>query len=200
MTSKDNKQPVSLARFEGMQSVRTTFRLSPKADGVLNNLVKATKSTIKEILDNFAKAVLTDKTWTDVIATAAKKVDIGENSIRKTFVISKTTLTLVSTTAKRKGVPRDALFESLILLAEQLMNNARIQQPEKHKKAQTIINDFWDRALKLETQLKDLLGEDDPVYMRSLYVATILMNLSMAIDSEREKGIPIDPDDIGQQD
>ena len=189
-----------MAGVEGMQSVRTTFRLSKKADEALDSLGKTTKTTIKELLGNFAKGILTEKAWEDAIVDAAKNVDLGQDSVRKTFVISKAALTLINTTAKKRSVPRDALVESLIVLADQLVNTARKLQPEKHKKAQKIIGGFWDRTNEVEAELKELLGEDDPVYVRFTFVATILMNLSLAIDAEIEKGIPVNPDDIGQQD
>lgn len=199
MNSKDVKPSLSLAGVEGMQSVRTTFRLSKKADEALDSLGTATKTTIKELLGNFAKGILTEKVWEDIIVDSAKNVDLGQNSVRKTFVISKTALTLINTTAKKRGVPRDALVESLIVLADQLVSSARKLQPEKHKTAQSVIGDFWDKANEVEAELKELLGEDDPVYVRFSFVGTILMNLSMAIDAEIEKGIPVNPDDIGQQ-
>ncbi len=198
MITKNNKTQISLAGLEGMQSVRTTFRLSTGTDELLETIVKASQSTTKELLDKFAKIFLKDKTFTDIVIDNAKKMTVSQG-VRKTFVISKTALTLISTTAQLRSVSRDALVESIIVIADGLIKAAKLHQPENHKKAQTIIGDFWKQADVVEKKLRDLLGDEDPVYIRFGYVCTILMNLSLAIDAEIENGTPVDPDDIGQQ-
>ncbi|MBA4416837.1 MAG: hypothetical protein C0392_02835 [Syntrophus sp. (in: bacteria)] len=196
----DKKSHLSLDGLERMQSVRTTFRFSKKAEEALDRLRKTTKITMKGMLDRFAELFLKDKAATAMLvkeaATVAASHDLG---VRKTWVVSKATLTLISVTAQANGLSRDTLAESLVLLADEVIRTAKLQQPEKHKEAQKIIGDFEKQVRQIEDQLGDLLGEDDPIYNRFRFVGTILMNLSFAIDAEIKNGTPVDPDDMAQQ-
>ena len=200
-STADKKPHLSLDGLESMQSVRTTFRFSKRAEEALDRLRKATKITTKEMLDKFARLVLKDKTLTAILVETAATVDASKDlGARKTWVISKAALTLISITAQAERLSRDALAECLVLFADELIKTAKHQQPENHKKAKEVIGDFWRQADQIEDQLGNLLGEDDPIYMRFGFVGTILMNLSMAIDAEIEKGTPVDADDMSQQD
>jgi len=196
----DKKPHLSLDGLEGIQSVRTTFRFSERAEKALDRLKNVTKTTTKEILDKFARVVLQNKDLTEILAENVAKGSASQDlGARKTWVISKVTLTLINSTAQLKGLSRDALAEGLVLFADDLIKEVKRNRPEQHKQAHAIIDDFWHQAEQIENQLTNLLGEDDPIYMRFQFVGTILMDLSMAIDAEIQEGTPIDPDDMSQQ-
>lgn len=199
----DKRTHLSLDGLESGQSVRTTFRFSEKAEDALDRLSKTTKVTKKDILDRFARLVLKDDALTAMLIKEAKEaatVTVGQDlGDRKTWVLTKAALTLIKSTAQKTGMSRDALAESLVLFADALIKAANQQRPKKHKEAQKVIENFQRHAEQIEDQLGELLGEDDPIYMRFGFVVTILMNLSMAIEAEMEKGTPIDPDDMSQQ-
>ena len=200
MKPDDKKISLSLDGLESGQSVRTTFRFSERAEEALKRLSKTAKVTKKDILDKFARLVLKDEKMTAVLLQEAAVVTTSQNlGVRKTWVVTKAALNLINNTATKNRLSRDALAESLVLFVDELMKLASQQRPEKHKQAQKIVGNFLRRSTQIEEQLNNLLGEDDPIYVRFGYIVTILMNLSMAIDAEIEKGTPIDPDEIGQQ-
>jgi len=72
------------------------------------------------------------------------------------------------------------------------------EEREKEQKASEIVNDFWDEAEKIEQQLTELLGKDNPITQRFGLISTIIMDLSSAIDNKLTKGKPIDPNDFSQ--
>jgi hypothetical protein len=199
-SASDKKTHLSLDGLELGQSVRTTFRFSERAEDALDRLSKTTKVTKKDILDRFARLILKDDALTTRLVKEASKVAANQElGVRKTWVITKATLKLIRDKSQTNGLSRDALAESLVLFANELIKTANQQRPEKHKEALKIIDDFWKNAEQIEDQLGDLLGEDDPICERFRYVVPIIMNLSMAIEAEIKKGTPIDPDDMSQQ-
>ena len=183
-------------------SVRTTFRLSAEALEGLEWLARQSGVTKKETFDELCN-------WLDVL----KKKDVLNKDtflklreshellkkhrgdlIRKTYVISDQARRTLEKTAKDYEVSRDNLLEDLILIVKLLVESYEKKRLSDHgEEALEMIDDFWHKAEELESKLRELLGDDDPIYQRFGMVVTHLMSLSIDIEREQKDGTPIDP-------
>jgi hypothetical protein len=196
MIPTHQKTRLSLDSLAGMRSVRTTFRLSQRADEALSQLRKTSKVTAKAMLDVLTTAFLQTSLFTDLsMETAGAKTGDEGSRIRKTWVISKTALTLINSTAKTKGISRDRLVESMILLYQAIIEQSR--KPEKCKEALKMVKDLWNQADTVKSTLWDIWDTDDKE------LNGILDTLDWALDTLRglietriEQDFPAEPESL----
>jgi hypothetical protein len=198
MELTDKKTRPSLEHFEGLQSVRTTFRFSKQALEAQAYLRKRLKITPQKMLNNVTTSgFLANNELAEVLAelteAARKSAESDPTGVRKTWGISKATLYALNKTAKEKGITRDALVEGIIVCMEILCKAADQKRPENHKIALEMVEKFWVQAQDLNQELVDLLGEEDPIVMRLGDVLSMLDSLNQAIEAEIEQGIPVSP-------
>jgi hypothetical protein len=175
------------------RSVRTTFKISNETNDSLNTLQKELKIKPKELLDIICS--------NEKLIQVTTKIDDGLCGImnkRKTLVISKQALQFFSQKSSDFKVPRDILFNKIILTFKQMIDDVLEKEKEKEQKAEEILSDFWEKAEKIEKQLKELLGDDNPITERFGLIYNVIMNLSSAINNKLTEGKPIDPDDMSQ--
>lgn len=196
------------------QSVRTTFRLSKAGSGALKSLAKHHGVTLKDVFDNLCGRILADKYAQDIqdassppkdsflykVARAAKGADAKttDHSVRKTQVISRGALKVLKDVSKECQIPRDLLVDWSLIAIRQLTKEATRKREKSYKKALKVISDFRSKAYSVEDNLTDVVEPDDTIVARFGRVLTIIENLCSAIESNLEKGTPIDPDDISQ--
>lgn len=129
-----------------------------------------------------------------------KKVKYDSNIKREKISkrISRQSLNNLNELAKKYKMKRDQIVESTLISYQKLYEIMLSERIGKHKKAEKMIDEFWKEGEVLETKLKKLLDEDDPIIDRICYVIVVIMNLSLAIQSELENGKQIDPEDFSQ--
>jgi hypothetical protein len=150
----------STADLRGRQSVRTTFRLSPKSIEALSivsvHLGIKQKSLFDHLLGDF-----------DALNAIAREVQsespLPRKRVQKTFVISRKTLAALEKISKSFQTPRDGLVEYSIKRLLPLISKER----ETHKKRKRVLEEMRYFVRQGDAILKDAkrtLGADDPVY------------------------------------
>jgi hypothetical protein len=148
--------------LRGRQSVRATFKLSPRAIEALSIVAVHLGIKQKSLFDHLIEDVQT-------LNTIAQEIEADEfrtmGRVQKTFVISRRTLLCLDEISKESRAPRDALVEYSI----QRLLPVIAREREKHRKRKRLrdeIHRHLDEGLKLLEKSKSLLGEDDPVTAR----------------------------------
>ena len=100
----------------------------------------------------------------NVIANEAEPVlSRGEDSVQKTYVISRNTLSLLDSISKSSDAPRDILVEYSIQRLLPIIS----REQEKHEKRKLLLKELKSNVIqneKLLEKTKRALGEEDPVY------------------------------------
>lgn len=188
---------VSKSLLTKKESKRTTFKLSNKCLEAFEWMVESYNATAKEVLDIIS---LSDEIIDHAIEIAKEhNEDESQKKTRKTFVISKQSLSQLNRISTKENVSRDTLIEMLILLYKSLLEKHLEEEKEKEKEALKIISNFWSEAENVEGHLDELLSEENPIRDRFGLISIITGNLYSAIKSKLSDGTPVDPDDLSQQ-
>lgn len=183
---------VSQTSLSGKQSVRTTFKLNENCINDLDWILRTNNLKPKELFDLFSSfGALID------VATKAAKNNDRDLSIkqkRKTFVISKRVLHLLNKKSEKEDVSRDIIIENVVSIFKELLE----RETKKEREAKSIISAFCGNAEKIEKELGNLLGEDNPILSRFGIIVTITLNLLDAVELKLSNDIPVDPDDFSQ--
>lgn len=155
------------ADLRGRQSVRTTFKLTPRSIDALSLLAGQLGIKQKSIFDH-----LVDDTRT--LQALAREIEqreiLEENRIPKTYVISRKTLENLDQVSKRYQTPRDALVEFSIERILPLIQ----EEKEKHnnrKKLVKQIDTLLADSRKLLEEADKILDRDDPVFEQIFQIA-----------------------------
>ena len=187
------------------KSVRTTFKLSQKAIDMLAELTERDGKTIKDFFDTFFLALLITETpmpgQKHLSPLLPKLKDEGQKAeysktdqqIRKTYVLSETGLTLLQRYAKQYKMPRDAFVEYAVRFSKASLDKQTEEAKKKHAEAFEIVDRKWTELENTREELKNLLGEGDPIVARFGTVCIVMMNLYNEIEQELQDGTPIDP-------
>ncbi len=184
------------------QSERTTFKLTKETSNTLKSLAQENGITIKELLEtlcsdsfDFLMKLYPEKRLNE------QKLDKLDRPVRKTYVISKHSFHRLNKTSKKLRIPRDILVEYLVRaykgLKEQYLRELEESQ-KNHRKALRIIKRFSSGADGVKKRLKEILIDYDPIVERLELIQAVIDNLCMAIESELENGMAIDPEDMSQ--
>lgn len=176
---------------EKQQLLRTTLRFSRKGHEAIKKLSKLQG---KKIADTFDVLIDTYKILGEKNEDFSGFVNKEVETIRKTYIIRKNTLSKITELAKKNGIPRDKFIDAiaiiLLLVAE---NKAYIEHEKHHDALFDIINPFWEYAEGIEKKLEEKLGMNDPVVSRFSVILIHIMELSNDIDEFLSKGTPIEP-------
>jgi len=141
----------------GRQSVRATFKLSPKAIEILSIAAVQLGIKQKSLFDHLMEDGKT-------LGLIARKVETQQfdalERIQKTFVISRRSLKSLEDTAKQFNTCRDALVEFSIQRLVPILQRER----EKHEKRKMILGDlnhFFDQGILLLEKCQANLGKND---------------------------------------
>ncbi len=148
------------ADLRGRQSVRTTFKLTPRSIDALSLLAGQLGIKQKSIFDH-----LVDDTGTlQALARELENRDsIDQERVPKTYVISRKTLENLEQVCKRYQAPRDALVEFSI---ERIMPLLK-EEKKKHlnrQKLQQKLDTFLAHSRELLEDADKVLERDDPVF------------------------------------
>jgi hypothetical protein len=181
-------------------SVRTTFTLSKDGEAALTWIATVYKKKIKSLIDMICREYPIDGANENLNLTAMI-IEIARNTndqlkrdVRKSVVLSKTSLSVLNELSKRNQISRDVILDRGFCLVYEIMKeNSEIKRKE-YEVALKNIESLLKQAEKTENELKKRLSDDDPVLQRLGYAIIVLGNLSIDIKNELEKGIPVNPD------
>ncbi len=171
------------ADLKGRQSVRTTFKLSPRCIDALSLLATQLGIKQKSLFDHLIDDTQTLKAIArdfDAPETAAKRIP-------KTYVISRRTLESLDRISRHYQTPRDILVEFSIERIMPLIQEER-RKHENRKKLLKDLDVLLENSRSLLAKAHTALDGDDPV-LESLYrIAQAVDQGCNAIDTIIEKG------------
>ena len=187
-TIKISLPGTSTADLMGKQSVRATFKLTPKAINAIS--IVSTQLGIKQ--KSLFDQLMDDHTSLQMIAgeIQAGKTQF-ENRVQKTYVLSRKTLSCLDAAAKKYDAPRDALVEYSI----QRLLPIIVKEKEKHQNRKEILKDLsrhMQDGYALMQKARDRLGEDDPVFERIVSAVSACENAHAFADLFVQKGAIIE--------
>ena len=170
--------------LRGRQSVRATFKLSPRAIDVLSIVAAQLGIKQKSLFDH----LIEDAKSLNVIANEIEDdVFNALDRVQKTFVVSRRTLSCLEQTSQQFNAPRDALVEYSIQRLLPVIEKER----KRHRMRKAVLNDIntlLAEGLEILHKAKSLLGEDDPVYVRFETAMHSLINSQSHIEDYVKKG------------
>lgn len=177
-----------LEDLRGRQSVRATFKLSPRAIGVLSLVAAHLGIKQKSLFDQLVEDI-------ESLRAIARQIEPAEfrclKRVQKTFVISRRTLVNLEAAARDASAPRDAIVEYSIQRLLPLI----LEEREKHRKRKTLREEIRRQAEKAEKTLQKaagLLGGEDPLTVRLEEAVRTLFSLRDFLEDLLEKGEAIE--------
>lgn len=170
------------------KSVRATFRLSEEFIEALSIISAQLGIKQKSLFDHLMEDM-------EMLNALAGSVDPGrldrKGRVQKTFVISKRSLSSLTTISKKFEISRDDLVEYSIRRLLPILIEERSKQHHREK-AFSMIADHFRRTETLMDDLTTLLGKDDPIYQTMETIYSLYKNACADIESFVEKGKRID--------
>jgi hypothetical protein len=172
------------ADLKGRQSVRTTFKLSPRSIDALSLLAGQLGIKQKSIFDH-----LVDDTR--ALQALAREIEnreaMDQNRIAKTYVISRRTLENLEQVCKRYQTPRDALVEFSIERIMPLIQEEK-KKHDNRKKLKDRLDQLVADSKALLKESDRLLERDDPVFELVYQIASTAQSHSDEIYDIIERG------------
>ena len=169
--------------LKGRQSVRTTFKLSPRCIDALSLLAAQLGIKQKSLFDH-----LIDDTQTlKAIARDFDAPETGTKRIPKTYVISRRTLESLDRISRHYETPRDILVEFSIERIMPLIQEER-RKHEKRKKLIKDLEELLENSRSLFKKADTALDGDDPVLENIFRIVQAIDQGCAAIDTIIEKG------------
>jgi hypothetical protein len=153
----------SVRDLRGRQSVRTTFRLSPRTIRALSILAGQLGIRQKSLFDY----LIDDTRALRIIAEEGGATGPAEQRVAKTYVISRRTLENLERISSSYKTPRDMLVEVSIERILPLISR-EMEKHERRKKYLDELNALLGRGGELVRRAEDELGRDDPVCQQML--------------------------------
>ena len=165
----------SATDLRGRQSVRATFRLSEACIDTISILAAQLGIKQKSVFDHLMED-------DQVLKNMARELENMEfdrqESIQKTFVISRRSLSYLDTISSEFNAPRDALVEYSVRRLLPVIAKERIKH-EKRKELFAEIVEHFASGQKLLSKAKELVGTHDPVVNK---LETAMMAYKNALD------------------
>ncbi len=171
------------ADLKGRQSVRTTFKLSPRSIDALSLLAAQLGIKQKSLFDH-----LIDDTQTlKAIARDVESPEMRANRVPKTYVISRRTLESLDEISRHYQTPRDILVEFSIERIMPLIKEER-KKHENRKKLINSIDGLLENSRSLLQEADKVLDRDDPVLEKVFQICRSINQGCAEINTIVEKG------------
>ena len=171
------------ADLKGRQSVRTTFKLSPRCIDALSLLAAQLGIKQKSLFDH----LIDDTRTLKAIARDFDAPEASPNRIPKTYVISRRTLESLEEISKHYQTPRDILVEFSIERIMPLIKEER-RKHENRKKLMKSLDELLKSSRSLLEEADKTLDRDDPVLEHVFRIGQAISQGYAAIDTIVEKG------------
>lgn len=171
------------ADLKGRQSVRTTFKLSPRSIDALSLLAAQLGIKQKSLFDH-----LIDDTQTlKAIARDVESPEMRANRVAKTYVISRRTLESLDEISRHYQTPRDILVEFSIERIMPLIKEER-KKHENRKKLMNSVDGLLENSRSLLKEADKMLDRDDPVLEKVFQMCRTINQGCAEINTIVEKG------------
>ena len=172
------------ADLRGRQSVRTTFKLTPRSIDALSLLAGQLGIKQKSIFDHLVDDT---RTLQALAREIEKREAIKEERVPKTYVISRKTLENLEQVCKRYQTPRDALVEFCIERIMPLIKEEKKKHQDRQK-LQEKLAEFLENSRQLLEEADKVLDRDDPVFEQVYQMARAAQSGCDDISEIIEKG------------
>ena len=190
---------ITSSGLRGRQSVRATFKLSSGCIEAISIVAAQLGIKQKSLFDHLAQ----DSASLNAIAKEVQNARVGaENRVQKTYVISRSSLSLLDEISRAFNAPRDALVEFSVRRLLPVIDNEQ-KKYEMRKAAFSSIQQHLNKGKQLLEKMIGQLGEDDPVVTKLATVMDTYGGAAKAIGNflERTQGIEdFDPENLNQMD
>ena len=172
------------ADLRGRQSVRTTFKLTPRSIDALSLLAGQLGIKQKSIFDHLVDDT---RTLQALAREIEKREAIKEERVPKTYVISRKTLESLEQVCKRYQTPRDALVEFCIERIMPLIKEEKNKHQDRQKLQEKLAT-FLENSRQLLEDADKVLDRDDPVFEQVYQMARAAQSGCDEINEIIEKG------------
>ena len=154
----------NIDKYYKRESVRTTFKLKKQSCENLIWLSKYYNISMKEVFDMFCE----DDKYLKKIANLFKDAKFyeGEDTIRKTYVLSKSALTKLTEISKSISIHRDDFIDLLSMLFQMKILSKNEDIYKKHEKAYDILSSLRASFDEYEDELQEVLDDDNDVILQ----------------------------------
>ncbi len=173
----------SVRDLQGRQSVRTTFKLSPRSIDALSILATQLGIRQKSLFDYLVDDVQTLR----VIAETGGPPGTAEPRVAKTYVISRRTLENLERISTSYNTPRDVLVEVSIERILPLIRRER-EKHERRKHFLAELNEHLERSAEMVRRAESDLGRDDPVFRQLLAMVKAVDTCCAAVEGCVDRG------------
>lgn len=168
----------------GRQSVRATFKLTRKAVDAMSAVSIHLGVKQKSLFDH----LIGDADVLTIIARESEaRAYTKKDCIQKTYVVSRSTLSLLDHVSKKCEAPRDILVEQSIQRLLPIID----REQKKHEKRKVLLEELKDNLALSESLLEKTrrsLGDDDPVCQQIQTAVAGLRKACSQIESYILKG------------
>lgn len=171
------------ADLKGRQSVRTTFKLSPRCIDALSLLATQLGIKQKSLFDH----LIDDTQALKAIARDFDSPETNTNRVPKTYVISRRTLESLEKISRHYQTPRDILVEFSIERIMPLIQQER-KKHENRKKLLKSLDELLERGRSLLQEADRSLDHDDPALENIFRIAQAISQGCAEIDRIVDKG------------
>ncbi len=197
-------------------SARTSFLLSPEAvvatewlidrvgspkeafrtieESLINSLVNLDHDFFMEQLDRWfapPSAKGAKEVRPQSVGGYVPNIPLPDTSTRKSFVIRAKTLQGLNKAARRKKIKRDVLVNYLLINSKNEMEAQNNIHREKQVQAEKLFRGIRDFCGNAGDNIKQRVGEDDPIYQAVLELLAVMDRLVDRMDEILETGEPI---------
>jgi len=169
--------------LRGRQSVRTTFKLSPRSIHALSILAAQLGIRQKSLFDYLVEDVQTLR----AIAEGSGTAGTAEPRVAKTYVISRRTLENLERISASYNTPRDVLVEVSIERILPLIRRER-EKHERRKQFLADLNEHLARDAEMVRRAESELGRDDPVFQQLLAMLKAVDACCAAVEGCVDRG------------
>jgi hypothetical protein len=152
----------------GKKSERTTFSLTQEAINHLDNLSEVSETKIKDLIDHLIKDIavknLTGEKndWGDIEEISNQLTKLSQaKKIRKTYVISSSSLNLLNMLSKILNIERNIIMGNIIVIYVNFRERSIEKKYEKYEKTYLLLQEIAHEAEEKLMQLKNSLSLDD---------------------------------------
>lgn len=180
---------IAISKLPSKQKiVRTTIRISKEGHEVINTISESKQAKNAEVFNSIlelAKIFIEKEVNLDL--NRLKKTE----TIRKTYVINKDTLTKLTQVASQINVSRDVLINQTIKLMKFLIEKELQERINKYSKYLKRIDNALAEINKIEYEMKEELEDEDPVLCNLGMLLTCADNQRMEMDEYVYENKPV---------
>jgi hypothetical protein len=170
--------------LRGRQSVRATFKLTEECIEAISIVATHLGIKQKSLFDHLIEDTQSLSSIAHEIQNSKLK---GQNRVQKTYVMSRKSLLSLKKVSKSYNAPRDTLIEFSVQRLLPIIARER-ERHEKRKEILAGITKHFNQGVKILHNIKELLGENDPIFDRFATTMAVYQKAYEQIESYIEKG------------